>query len=269
MRLTFIIVLSCCLFFLHAGDYDYISQYPFSRPDTVSPPPPPGGPAPISGPSAACVGDISEYSVDVPVACICQWAVNGIIQPDTISPLLITWTQSGLQMVSVIFVCAGGQISDPTFKNVLVLYQPDVFLGNDTTILQGQTLMLDAANPGSEYLWSTGETTQTLPVSVSGTYTVNVSNFCGADTDTIEVSVIVGIFENEDPGDCFRVILHNRKISFPDLPQGSLRMQVINLSGIICYDGTPVSEIAVAHPGIYLIRMISVETICHKKVFIP
>ncbi len=99
-------------------------------------------------------------------------------------------------------------------KNVLVLYQPEVFLGNDTTIQQGQTLILDAGNPGSDYLWSTGETTQTLPVSVTGTYSVNVSNFCGADADTIEVSVYVGLAEYGDQGDCFRVVCNEGNDQF-------------------------------------------------------
>ena len=151
----------------------------------------------------------------------------------------------------------------------MVLYQPAVFLGNDTTIMQGQTLILDAGNPDSDYLWSTGETTQTLPVSVSGTYAVNVSSFCGADADTIDVSVFVGIAESVNPSGCFDLILQKRKINFITLPQGTLKIQLINLSGIICYEGLPVGEITVSYPGIYLIRVISSGTSCSKKVFIP
>lgn len=268
MRFPVIIFFSFFFLFLHAGGNNYSAPNLFPRPDTV-PPPPNGTPSPLTGPTSACVGDVSVYAIDVPVGCICQWSVNGNIQPESGSPFILTWTQSGLQVVSVVFLCANGQISDPLFINVLVLYQPNVFLGNDTTILQGQTLLLDAGNPGSDYLWSTGETTQTLPVSVSGTYAVNVSNFCGADADTIEVSVFVGITESMNSSGCFDLTLQARKINFINLPQGTIKIQVTNLSGIVCYDGPLVGEINVAHPGIYLIRVISSEITCYKKVFIP
>jgi hypothetical protein len=266
MRLIFIIIFSCLLQFLHAGGSDHYSQGFFPRPDTL-PPPPPGQAAPISGPASACVGETSEYSVDVPVACTCQWAINGIIQPDTGSHMTIIWTQPGFKIVTVVFICAGA-LSEPVFKTVTVSNQPDVFLGNDTTILQGQTLVLDAGNPGSDYHWSTGDTTRTLPVSISGTYMVYVSNFCGTDADTIEVSVLVGIAEYRNSGDCFRVILQKGKIKFPELPSGILRIQVISISGMICYDGPPVSEIPAGPAGIYLIRVISAESACYQKIFV-
>jgi len=432
MRFVLIIIFSSLLFVLHAGSYDYYSPHVFSRPDTV-PPPPSGTPNPLTGPSEACTGDTSEYAIDVPVACICQWSVNGILQPDSLSPFIITWNQSGLQVISVAFLCSDGQLSEPetisvvvfetpqpqpisgdnpvceftshtystivgpydscewsvngiiqpgysteisytfgtaglylfavtafnpcgisepqtlevtaqgtapappspvqgpeescegyteiyttsvgpgescawwidevmqsststtlevtwlqrgdhlievravsdcgtgnpTFKDVWVLYEPDVFLGNDTTIRQGQTLILDAGNPGSDYLWSTGETTRTLPVSNSGIYAVIVSNFCGADTDTIEVSVFTGINESPDPSGCFGLTYNQRRISLTGLPRGTISIQVINLSGMTLYDGPPISEITVACPGVYLIRVITPITSCYKKVFIP
>jgi hypothetical protein len=134
--------------------------------------------------------------------------------------------------------------------------------------MQGQTLILDAGNPGSDYLWSTGATTQTLPVSVTGTYSVNVSNFCGADADTIEVSVYVGLAEYSNMDDCFRVICHEGTISFPDLPQNNIEIQIINLSGMVCYDG-PAGEIKISQQGIYIVRFISQENTCYRKIFVP
>jgi hypothetical protein len=430
MRLTIIILFSCLLFSLKAGSYDYNSLNLFPSSDSI--PPPPGQAETLSGPTSACVGETSEYTVDVPVACSCQWSVNGVIQSGSTSPFVITWTQPGLKTVSVVFVCAGGQTSDPqsisvtvfetpeqpgpisgdefvcqytyhtystvvapydscewtvngviqpgylpeitysfgaagsylfsviaynpcgtsipqtltvtaqgyapstptpvqgpgescigetdiytttvgpgesckwwidgvlqssttttlevtwygwgnpvievravsdcgtgnpALKNVLVLYQPVVFLGNDTTILQGQTLILDAGNPGSDYLWSTGATTRTLPVSVTGTYSVNVSNFCGTDADTIEVSVFVGLNEYSNANDCFRVTCHEGIINFPDLSQKDIKIQIINLAGMVCYDG-PVGEIKISQRGIYILRFISPETTCYRKIFV-
>ncbi len=64
-----------------------------------------------------------------------------------------------------------------------------VYLGPDLTICTGDTAVLDADFvSGDTYLWSTGATTQTLPVTSPGIYWVEVSNnsFC-TTRDTIEV----------------------------------------------------------------------------------
>jgi len=268
MRSPLIILLGCLLFSLQAGGFNYYSMHLITPPDTI-PPPPNGSPNQLSGPSSACVGDTSAYYIDVPVSCACQWYVNGSVQPGSSSPFIITWDQSGMQVVSVVFFCSNGQMSDPETMSVSVFYEPFVFLGNDTTILQGQTLILDAGNPGSEYLWSTGATTQTLQVSLTGTYAVIVSNFCGTDSDTIEVTVFVGINESINTAGCSRLTTDHRRIFFMDMPAGVNQIQVSNLAGMVCYEGPPLNEIHVTHPGIYFVRVISPTKVCNKKVFVP
>lgn len=64
---------------------------------------------------------------------------------------------------------------------------PVVNLGVDTTLCDGQVLMLDAQNPGSTYSWSTGAATRTIPVSRPGTYSVQVSNGLCQRNDAITV----------------------------------------------------------------------------------
>lgn len=44
----------------------------------------------------------------------------------------------------------------------LLFDPPPVVNIPDTTICAANTLVLDAGNPGATYLWSTGETTQTI-----------------------------------------------------------------------------------------------------------
>ncbi|MFN8711233.1 MAG: T9SS type A sorting domain-containing protein [Bacteroidota bacterium] len=65
---------------------------------------------------------------------------------------------------------------------------PNVSLGADITQCGG-TAMLNAANNGSYYLWSTGQTTQSISPSISGTYWVDVTNLAGIDRDTINVTI--------------------------------------------------------------------------------
>jgi len=65
---------------------------------------------------------------------------------------------------------------------------PIVNLGSDTTQCGG-TVTLDAGNAGSSYLWSTGATTQTIMVSVSGNYSATVTNAYGSSSDTVAVTI--------------------------------------------------------------------------------
>ncbi len=61
-------------------------------------------------------------------------------------------------------------------------------LGPDASMCPGDSLILDAGFGYSTYLWSTGDTTQTLPVKGAGTYWVTVSDDECTLSDTIEVS---------------------------------------------------------------------------------
>ena len=53
---------------------------------------------------------------------------------------------------------------------------PQINLGNDTNICQGQTLLLDASNPNSTYTWQNGSGNATFNVTQAGTYWVVVKN---------------------------------------------------------------------------------------------
>lgn len=66
---------------------------------------------------------------------------------------------------------------------------PTVDLGNDTSICQGASLLLDATAPGSGYLWNDGTTGATLAVSAAGTYSVTVTKANCSASDQITVNV--------------------------------------------------------------------------------
>lgn len=54
----------------------------------------------------------------------------------------------------------------------------------------GGSLVLDAGTSGTSYVWNNGATTQSISVSVSGDYFVEVSNSCGSVlSDTAEVTI--------------------------------------------------------------------------------
>ncbi len=60
--------------------------------------------------------------------------------------------------------------------NITFFENPQVNLGADTILCQKQSIILDAGYPGSSYLWSTGETTQTIIVDTTN-YEVGEYNF--------------------------------------------------------------------------------------------
>ncbi|HTO15829.1 MAG TPA: PKD domain-containing protein, partial [Edaphocola sp.] len=74
--------------------------------------------------------------------------------------------------------------------NVIVRPLPIIDLGSDTTICDNSYLVLDAENPGSTYLWSTGSTNQIIIVNQEGVYSVLVTSAYGCQqTDNIELFI--------------------------------------------------------------------------------
>jgi gliding motility-associated-like protein len=71
---------------------------------------------------------------------------------------------------------------------IKVLAEPYVDLGPD--ICSNQPLVLDAQNPGFNYMWNTGDTTQTINVSAAGIYSVTVAEEYGYNCESIsEINV--------------------------------------------------------------------------------
>jgi hypothetical protein len=70
---------------------------------------------------------------------------------------------------------------------ITVRANPMVNLGADTSICAGQSLTLNAGNPGSSFVWSTNDTTQSISVNSIGNYFVSVTqNGCSAQ-DSIQI----------------------------------------------------------------------------------
>jgi len=76
--------------------------------------------------------------------------------------------------------------SATNFVSVTVNPLPVVNLSN-IFICAGTNSYLDAGNPGSTYLWSNGQTTQTILVSNPGVYTVTVTNAAGCTASDVSL----------------------------------------------------------------------------------
>lgn len=99
----------------------------------------------------------------------------------------ITVTQSGTYEVEVLDIngCAGSSEVTITFRDL-----PVVDLGSDQIFCDGGSVILDAENAGSTFDWSDGSNSQTLEVTTSGTYHVEVTNAYGCTAeDEVEITV--------------------------------------------------------------------------------
>ncbi len=119
------------------------------------------------------------------------WDFGDGSPPDTAaSPSHIFITPGTFNVKLVAVDSASCNIADSTMIVITALSSPQINLGNDTTLCGQNSLLLDAGNPGSTYLWNTNATTQSISVSGPGTYWVEADNGFCKDTDTIVVAFV-------------------------------------------------------------------------------
>ncbi len=85
-----------------------------------------------------------------------------------------------------------GCAAAPVAAQVTVNELPQVNLGSDTLLQQGQEITLDASAAGLTYQWSSGATTATIVVNSTGIYGVTVTNMAGCTaSDSVAVTITV------------------------------------------------------------------------------
>ena len=90
----------------------------------------------------------------------------------------------------ILFFVNSNGCEDFAEVTVTVNTEANAYAGEDVAICQGESTTLTATG-GTDYLWSTGETTQSITVNPTATsnYTVIVSNDFSSDTDDVTVVV--------------------------------------------------------------------------------
>lgn len=219
-------------------------------------------PAQITGDDEICIETTSIYTTEVGEGESCVWKVDGVVQISDSTSMSYYWSEMGDHIIEVSAVNECG-IGNPTYLNTLVTSFPVVNLGSDTSIFIGQSLLLDAGNPGSYYLWSTGEITQTISVTETGNYEVTVTNPCGDAWDEIFVDVIVGA-DNYSDEDCIIFFIDDQLfIENTDYEQ----VYVYNLKGSLLLSSVVDQEHIISEKGILIIVLISSNgNIIRKKI---
>src|SRR5690606_22557097 len=139
-----------------------------------------------------------------------QFLWNTGAQTQSIAP-----TTSGTYSVEV--TTAAGCVGRDTVE--LVFDPLPALTLQDTTTCIENTLVLDAGNPGCSYLWSTGETTQSITVpSVSDIYSVTVTTAGGCTrsmSSQVNFAPSVAIDLGPDQGHCIGEVVTLDPGSFP------------------------------------------------------
>ncbi len=111
------------------------------------------------------------------------------------------YTSPTLHTSQTYYAIAGDDCKSPARAITAHIHpNPSVDLGPDTIWIQsGQTATLDPGDEYQSYLWSTGETTQTIDVNSVGFYEITVTdaNGCTA-TDLIYVEMSVGVMKGTE-----------------------------------------------------------------------
>jgi gliding motility-associated-like protein len=160
--------------------------------------------------TANCIGDITQFTLNSSVETIDSLRWNFA---DTLSTALNNtstnknpshkYADTGSYNVTL-KVYHDGVVAQ--FDKVVVISPiPSIVLGNDTTLFYGQTLLLDAKWPGSNYTWNNGTTQQTYLINAPGNYSVTVvsaAGCSGSGSIKIKYDQIIDVGLNSDTVIC-------------------------------------------------------------------
>jgi len=130
-----------------------------------------------SGPTTFCSGD--SVTITASGAAPYLWSTG---QTTT----SITVTTGGTYSVTGTGGC--GSVTDSIIITVINAAITTVSTSGPTTFCQGDSVTL-TANGASTYLWSTGQTTSSITVNATGSYTVTGTSSCGTNSATTSVQV--------------------------------------------------------------------------------
>ena len=95
----------------------------------------------------------------------------------------ITTDTAGLYWVKVSI----GPCSTTDSINIDAQLSPIVDLGPDLDLCNGEEYTINAGKQNAYYLWNTGDTDSAIVVNTTGNYWVELSNYCGTKTDSINI----------------------------------------------------------------------------------
>jgi len=179
--------------------------------------------------------------------------------------------------------------SDSDTINITFALIPQVDLGADTVICQDQSYTFDAGNPGANYLWTTGETTQTIVVDTAGyDYGYHIFGVMVTNENLCVSSDEVSI----DIKDCTGIDEFSEKVAinlFPNPTNGyfnlelesvdkkNVTIKVMSVSGTLVYEKRGVEingfysqqlNLSELSSGVYTVFVVGDGFIVNKKIIV-
>jgi gliding motility-associated-like protein len=182
-----------------------------------------------------------------------------------------TYVDTGTYIVTLNATSACNGNGSSSTDTITVTNGITVNLPPDSSICSGGSIKLNAGNPGLNYLWSDGETTDTITVSTSGLYGVTVSSGGCTATDTVTITI-------RPPLDLH--ISNDTSICPPD----QITLSVKDVTDVTGYSWIPGGQtspsIIVNQPGTYGIEIIDkygciargsiwVRDFCPGELYVP
>ena len=138
-----------------------------------------------------CFGDSTFFSISTSSMDSVLWNFgdpnSGVNNTSTDTLPYHIFTDTGTFNIILITYSING--NDTTTNQIVINPIPTIYLGNDTSICQGNVLTLDATTSNANYLWYDNSTNPTSSVTNAGSYWVEITvNSCSA-SDTIIVSL--------------------------------------------------------------------------------
>ncbi|MDT8309246.1 MAG: T9SS type A sorting domain-containing protein [Bacteroidales bacterium] len=119
----------------------------------------------LLGPPVGCEGDIVPIMASTDPSNTRQWYRDGIVIPGATNNIYNAEV-TGEYQVKVTDTIGCSTMSQQF--DITLHPAPFVFIGNDTNIAPGASLMLDAGAGFNSYMWSTGAASQTITIDSSG-----------------------------------------------------------------------------------------------------
>lgn len=189
----------------------------------------------ITGDALLCEGDQTVLTAQNSSSV--SWSTEA--EPGTILSTEMTLDVSPSITTTYLLV----QGTDTARFTVQVLPAPNVFLGNDTTLCVGETLLLDAGTSGPRYRWQDGSGLNTFLVEGPGAYSVTVSlgSCTASDTILVEYAEVPSIDLGNDTTLC---------------PGASLLLDATTSGATYSWsDGSTAASIWVNEAGIYSVAV--------------
>jgi gliding motility-associated-like protein len=181
-----------------------------------------------------CDGDIFEISID-PSAGEILWQDGSTASDYTIY-------SAGLYAVTVSNEC--GNATD--MVEIIANFPPVVNLGPDTTLCDGETILLAPTPIEGTYLWQDNSTEEEILVASSGIYSLSVTNDCGTGSDDITIDYFPAII-SPDLGPDVSVCPGQEVVLYANTPYAEFEWQ----------DGSISDSLVVTNPGTYVLIVYS------------